>query len=108
MIVHVVLLEPRADLTADRQQTILEDLRHAAAAIPSLRSVRIGRRVRHGLPGYEQAMTIDYQYLAIFEFDDLDGLRAYLHHPAHEAAGRHFTESAAHALAYDFEIIEAL
>lgn len=106
MIVHVVLFEPRADLSeADRQQ-VLDDLRLAAASIPTLRSCRIGRRIRLGLPGYEQAMPVDYQYAAIMEFDDPAGLEAYLRHPAHEAAGRHFTGSAAHALAYDYEIGE--
>ena len=84
----------------------MADLQHAAVTIPSIRSLRIGRRVRHGLPGYEQMMGVDYQYLAIFEFDDRAALEAYLRHPAHEAAGRHFTEAAAHALAYDYEVIE--
>jgi hypothetical protein len=106
VIVHIVLFEPRADLTPQEQQAILTDLQHAAAGITSIRSLRIGRRVRHGLPGYEQAMAIDYQYVALFEFDDRAALEAYLQHPAHEAAGRHFTASAANSLAYDFEVGE--
>jgi hypothetical protein len=73
--------------------------------IPSIRSLRIGRRVRHGLPGYEQAMSVDYGYVALFEFDDRAALEAYLRHPAHEAAARHFTASAAHSLAYDFDVL---
>jgi hypothetical protein len=103
LIVHVVLFEPRRDLTPQEQRRILADLQHAGASIPSIRSMRIGRRIRHGLPGYEQAMKVDYQYVALFEFEDRAGLEAYLQHPAHEAAGRHFTASAAHSLAYDFE-----
>jgi hypothetical protein len=51
-------------------------------------------------------MEVDYQYVAIFEFDDRAALEAYLQHPAHAAAGRHFTASAAHSLAYDFEVAE--
>ena len=108
MIVHVVLFEPRADLTDDERRKVLSDLRHAAANIPSIRSFQIGRRIRHGLPGYEQMMRVDYQYLAVFEFEDRAALEAYLRHPAHEAAGRHFTASAAHSLAYDFEMTETL
>ena len=108
MIVHIVLLEPRADLTeADRQQ-VLDDLRVAARSIPTLRRCRIGRRIHHHLPGYEQAMAVDYQYTAIMEFDDREGLEAYLQHPAHAAAGRHFTQASARALAYDYEIGEEL
>jgi stress responsive alpha/beta barrel protein len=104
LIVHVVLFEPRGDLTEQEQRQVVADLQHAASSIPSIRSLRVGRRIRHGLPGYEQAMKVDYQYVALFEFDDHAALKAYLQHPAHEAAGRHFTVSAAHSLAYDFEL----
>jgi hypothetical protein len=107
VILHIVLFEPRSDLTGAERQRILEDLGVAAASIPALRRCRIGRRIRHGLPGYEQAMQVDYQYAAILEFDDRAGLEAYLRHPAHEGIGRHFVASAASALAYDFEMVEA-
>ena len=104
MIVHVVLFEPRAGLSEAERDQILLDLRLAAVSIPSLRRCRIGKRLRHGLPGYEQAMRVDYQFAAIMEFDEPAGLEEYLRHPAHEAAGRHFTTSAANALAYDFDV----
>ena len=107
MIVHVILFEPRPDLTDAQRQRVIDDLRAAAASIPSLRRCRIGRRLRHGAPGYEAAMKVDYQYAAIMEFDDRAGLEEYLRHPAHHAAGRHFTMSASSALAYDYEVEEA-
>jgi hypothetical protein len=108
MIVHVILFEPRADLSEIERRQVVEDLRKAAESIPTLRRCRIGQRIRHGLPGYEAGMQVDYQYAAIMEFDDRAGLEAYLRHPAHHAAGRHFTASAANALAYDFEVEEAV
>jgi hypothetical protein len=107
VIVHVVLFEPRGDLTDREREQLLEDLRVAAASVSELRRCRIGRRIRHGIPGYEQAMQVDYQYAAIMEFDDDTGLAAYLQHPAHEGIGRHFVASAAGALAYDFDMVEA-
>lgn len=107
MIVHIILFEPRADLTPAQRRQVIEDLRAAATSIPSLRRCRIGRRIRHGTPGYEAAMKVDYQFTAILEFDDRAGLEEYLRHPAHHAAGRHFTTSAANALAYDYEVEEA-
>jgi hypothetical protein len=58
--------------------------------------------VKHGLPGYEQMMREDYQYALVVELDDLDGLKAYLTHPQHAAIGKHFSDAAAAALAYDF------
>jgi hypothetical protein len=102
MIAHVILFQPRPDLTLDERDALLAALETAARAVPSVRSCRIGRRVKHGLPGYEQLMP-PFDYAAIMEFDDLDGLRAYLQHPAHESIGTHFTASAAAALAYDYE-----
>lgn len=107
MIAHVILFGPRADLAEGNQRELLEALTAAAAQIPSVRRFRVGRRAMHGLPGYEQAMPTTYTFAAIVEFDDLDGLTAYLTHPAHRALGEHFTTSAAHALAYDYQMVEA-
>lgn len=107
MIVHIILFEPRPDLTDAQRRQVIDDLRAAAESIPSVRRCRIGRRIRHGAPGYEAAMQVDYQYTAIIEFEDRAGLEEYLRHPAHHAAGRHFTVSAAHALAYDYDVHDA-
>ena len=108
MIVHTVLFQPREHLPEETSTRLLDDLRHAAATIPSIRRFRIGRRTKHGLPGYEQAMHENYSFAAFIEFDDAAGLADYLRHPSHQAIGAHFTISAQRALAYDFEIIEEL
>jgi hypothetical protein len=102
MIAHVVLFKPKPDLTPEQRQAVLDGLKALASGIPSVRRLRVGRRVKHGLPGYEQMMREDYEYALIVELDDLDGLKAYLAHPQHVAIGRHFSQSAAAALAYDF------
>lgn len=104
MIVHVVLFQPRENLSADDRTQVLDDLRRAAATIPSVRRFRIGRRVTHGLPGYEQEMVEDFAFAAIIEFDDQAGLVAYLRHPSHQSIGVHFSAAARRALAYDYEI----
>jgi hypothetical protein len=105
MIAHVILWQPRPGLTADERQSVLAALMRAVKGAPTVRSCRIGRRVTHGQPGYEQAMSVDFGYLAIIEFDDVDGLRQYLGHPAHAQIGEHFTSAAAAALAYDYELM---
>jgi hypothetical protein len=105
MIAHVVLFRPKRDLSPAARRALVDALT-SAAGIPSIQRFRIGRRVRHGLPGYEQAMPVDYEYVVLIEFADADALRAYLLDPSHVALGRHFTESAASALAYDYEIGE--
>jgi hypothetical protein len=106
VIVHVILFEPRADLTASERASVIAALADAARKAPTVRGCRIGRRVTHGLPGYEHAMARNYEFVAILEFDSVDGLREYLRHPAHEAAGAFFTSAAADALAYDFHLVE--
>ena len=107
MIAHIVLFEPRPDLSdADRRQ-LLNALRDAAREIPSVRRLRFGPRVKHGLPGYEQMMREEYSFAAVIEFETLDDLRAYLAHPAHARIGRHFAESSVRALAYDYTLADA-
>ena len=106
MIAHVILFKPRAGLSAAERGAVLETLTHASRDIPGIRSFRIGKRVRHGLPGYEQMMPEDFEFLVIIEVDDLDALRAYLAHPSHAAFGAHFTQSSAAALAYDYEVVD--
>ncbi len=107
MIAHVILFSPRPELTAEDRRGLLNALVAAASGIPSIRGFRVGRRVTHGLPGYEQMMRDDYEFAAIIEFDDLAGLTAYLAHPSHESLGRHFTASASRSLAYDYAMAEA-
>lgn len=106
MIAHIILFRPRQDLPDAERQAVLRGLSAAATGIPSVRSLRVGRRIRHGLPGYEQAMREDYEYAAIVEVDDEAGLKAYLTHPIHIALGDHFTSSASAALAYDYVMVD--
>ena len=106
MIAHVILWQPRPGLTADQRQEVLDALTAAVKGAPSVRACTIGRRVKHGLPGYEQLMAQDFEFAAIIEFDGIDGLRQYLRHPAHASIGERFTSAAAAALAYDYEIVE--
>jgi Stress responsive A/B Barrel Domain len=107
MIAHIILFAPRSDLSPGQREEILTAFTQAAAAAPTVRHVRIGRRILHGVPGYQQLMRTDFEYAAIVEFDDVAGLEEYLRHPAHAAAGRHFTESAAASLAYDYALVPA-
>jgi hypothetical protein len=106
LIVHVVLIQPKTDLTEYALAAALSDLEKAAIEIPSIKRARVGRRIRHGLPGYEQAMTRDFTYAAFLEFEDRGGLEAYLRHPAHAALSRHFATLGEVSLAYDYETDE--
>ena len=103
MIAHVVMMKPRADLTAAERQALVAAFGRAIREIASVRNVRIGTRVRHGA-GYEARMPDAADYIAMIDFDDLEGLQTYLRHPAHEELGARFHESLSSALVYDFEV----
>ncbi len=105
VITHVVLLRPRAGLSADERTGIVDAFRTAVRTIPSIRRVRLGKRVKHGRQ-YEQSMRVDYEYAALLDFDDVGGLQAYLEHPAHEALATHVFQALDAALIYDFELDE--
>lgn len=107
MIVHVVLFQPHPGIGEADRARVLGDIQAAVQGIPSVRRFRIGRRVTHGHPGYEQMMRQPYEYAAIVEFDDLAGLQAYLAHPAHTAIGGHFTSASSATLAYDYDMADA-
>lgn len=104
MIVHVVLIEPHADLPPGALDVVIADLENATREIPGIRRLRVGTRVRHGLAGYEQGMVVDFAYAAIVEFDDQRGLEEYLRHPAHAVLSRHFATLGERTLAYDYEV----
>ena len=101
MIAHVVLLQPRPDLTESQRAGALETIRQSAAHLPDVR-IRLGTRVKHGLPGYEQLMRQDFEFALIVEVEDMDALKRYLQAPAHEAIGTLFYTHTAAALAYDY------
>ncbi len=107
MIAHVILFSPKSDLSPAVRRELLASLVAASGDIPSIRRFRVGRRVKHGLPGYEQMMRDDYEFAAVIEFDDVDGLKAYLAHSSHAAIGQHFTASASKSLAYDYAMVDA-
>ena len=106
MIAHVVLVTPRSDLSASERAAAIETLRRAASDVPEVLRCRIGRRVKHGLPGYEQRMPHNYELALLLEFRDIDALQRYLKAPAHVALGRLFSTASSAAIAYDYEIVE--
>jgi hypothetical protein len=106
MITHVVLLEPQGSWSVEQQRAILDAIDAAVRGCPTVRACRIGRRVLHGLAGYEQAMRDEYQFALMLDFDDVEGLRTYLTHPQHAVVGGFFTSAAARSLAYDYQMMD--
>jgi stress responsive alpha/beta barrel protein len=103
VIAHIVLLQPKPDLTEVQRADALATIRRSATNLPDVR-LRVGRRVKHGLPGYEQLMATDFEFALIIEVEDVDALKRYLQAPAHTALGELFYTATRAALAYDYAI----
>jgi len=101
MVSHYVVMKPRADLPGADRDRLLGAFERAIREIPTVRGVRIGRRVVHGA-GYEARMP-DADYLVMIDFADLEGLTIYLRHPAHEDLAARFRDAVSAGLIYDFE-----
>ena len=103
MIAHVVLMRPKPNLSSEDRQAFLESFRRAIREIPSVRGVRVGRRVRIGA-AYESRSPDTGEFLAVIDFDDLAGLESYLQHAAHHELGARFYQSLESALVYDYRV----
>ena len=103
MIVHVVLFRPKSSVSPADRQAMFDALTTAATGITSVRRFHIGERITFGR-GYEQMMREDYPYAAIVEFDDCEGLKAYLDHPLHERLGELFYRLMDASLVYDYSL----
>jgi stress responsive alpha/beta barrel protein len=71
--------------------------------MPMIRRARIGRRLTIGR-SYESLTRIDLPFAAVLEFDDVEALRAYLDHPAHETFATRLFAAIADTLIYDFDV----
>jgi hypothetical protein len=100
---HLVLVKAHRDLSLTDRRALADAFACACRNIPTVRDVRVGRRVTHGA-GYEVVMADMADFIVTLVFDDLAGLQAYLQHPAHQDLSRRFTQSCSSALVYDFDV----
>ena len=107
MIAHLVLLTPRPELSDEQRNAAIDVLARAAGDIPEILRFKIGRRIRHGLPGYEQLPQPSFEVVLMLEVEDVDALKRYLSAPAHMALGHLFATATAEAAAYDYQIVDA-
>jgi hypothetical protein len=90
VITHVVLFQPRRDITLAEKQELAEAVRFACTQAPTVQKFEIGRVVDVGA-GYAQKVGgPTYEYVAIIEFSDRAGLLSYLNHDAHRRLGELF------------------
>jgi hypothetical protein len=102
VIAHIVLFRLRPEVSLEERRALIESWAAALKDIQVIRRAHVGQRVRVGRP-YESLTRLDFPYAAVLEFDDVDALRAYLDHPAHEAMATRLFAAIADTLIYDFE-----
>jgi hypothetical protein len=105
MIAHVVLFRPKAGLADADRVRVIDALRDGHARITQIRRFRVGTRMLAG-KAYD-ALSRDFPYFVMLEFDTRDDLEAYLTHPAHDALSLSFHQAGEAAEAYDYEIADA-
>jgi hypothetical protein len=105
MISHVVLFRAKSDLTHEDRAGLVNAFEHAVQRIPTVRAVRVGRRVTVGA-AYEQRSANSADVLIAIDFDDVAGLQTYLEHPAHAELGQRFNDAASMALVLDFDVAQ--
>jgi hypothetical protein len=105
--IHVVLFRPRPTLSDVERDGLLEAMRTAAREVPSVRGFRIGRHIEQPV-SYVLSGFPPFPWVALLEFDDEAGLRAYLAHPLHVALGQRFNAAAESAMIYDYTITDDL
>ena len=103
MIAHIVLFRLRPEVSLEERRALIDAWAAALNDIPMIRRARVGQRVRVGR-SYESLTRLDFPFAAVLEFDDVDGLRAYLDHPTHEAMATRLFAVIADTLIYDFEM----
>ena len=105
MIAHIVLFRLRPEVSLEDRRALLDGWATVLNDIPVIRRARVGRRVRIGR-SYESLTRLDFPYVAVLEFDNVEALRAYLDHPAHEALATRLFAAIADTLIYDFDVTD--
>ena len=105
MIAHVVLFQPRADLSVSDRAAFAASFERALTSIRQVRRAQVGERVNLGR-FYDLQNTRHFSHVAIIEFESEADLRAYLDHPSHHELGERFYRAVEAALVFDFALTD--
>ncbi len=76
MLTHVVLLQPKPEVTDDEIATALDHVQALQQAIPGIVDVQAGKNMSNSNQGYTHGF--------VMRFVDAEHLKAYAPHPAHQ------------------------
>lgn len=95
MLTHIVLLQPKAEVTEDEIKTALAHVRALQDAIPGIIDVQEGKN----LSNYNQG----YIYGFVMRFVDAEHLKAYAPHPAHQVVSQELQHICQKIIDFDIE-----
>jgi hypothetical protein len=104
LIVHIVLLRFRNDLTEAELGSFTQLVREACSEIPTVMKAYVGMRTDVDA-GYQRNFgESTYDAAAVLHFEDKDGLIAYLRHPRHAELGRAFWAISSAAVVFETDV----
>mgnify|MGYP001285327004 CR=1 FL=1 len=74
MVTHIVLLQPKPEITNEEIQAALSHVEALQHSIPGIIDVQVGENLSANQP---------YPYGFVMRFTDLDRLKGYAPHPSH-------------------------
>jgi hypothetical protein len=106
VIVHLVLLKLRQDVTPSDIRLLARQLAELCQAIPDVKAAWAGPR-RDIDAGYARSFgDSTYDYAAVLQFSDRDGLLRYLQHQDHRELGRRFWEVCQATVVFEGELFD--
>ena len=108
MIGHIVLFQPKADLTAEAARLFIDALTQGFREIPGIQMARVGKRMQAGIMYAQELGQTTYSHAAVLEFADRDSFVKYLEHPSHAAIGRQFWEACQSTFILDLDMLDPL
>jgi len=107
VISHIVLFNAKPNLSRADVQVFAQQLRATMVAAASVRRATVGRRIPISSDDRRDFGDATYEFAAIVEFDDKNGLTEYLKHPMHQDLGRLFWLHCASTVVLEVEAVDA-
>ena len=104
MIQHIVLFNPKPDLSDAKRRFFAQMVLHVLGRCQQISRSSVGRRVSVD-PGYAREFgDKTYEYAAVLEFVDKDALVSYLTSADHSELGRLFWEMSDGSIVVEVEV----
>ena len=95
MITHIVLIQPKPEITEDEITTALEHVQALKQAIPGMVDVQTGKNLSSSNQGYTHGF--------VMRFVDAEHLKAYAPHPAHQVVSQELQHISQKIIDFDLE-----